>query len=153
MLQTSFPKLKKHSPTRLYMLYPMVQSVALVFVEIVKKMPSQWHCLLPSSPFTIKNHFGVRPHLSVLLLAQPTTPQRANKMPYLQGTGAPRHYQHTLIVHLCLYTILRMLISLAQSQHLYSVYVRQDYYSSLLPACESNLTHIRFVTGYTPTDK
>jgi hypothetical protein len=97
MLQTSFPKLKKHSPTRLYMLYPMVQSVALVFVEIVKKMPLQWHCSLPSSPFTIKNHFGVRPHLSVSLLAQPTTPQRANKMPYLQGTGAPRHYQHTLI--------------------------------------------------------
>jgi hypothetical protein len=26
-----------------------------------------------------------------------TTPQRANKMPYLQGTGAPRQYPHTLI--------------------------------------------------------
>jgi hypothetical protein len=25
------------------MLYPMVQSVALIFVEKVKKMPSQWH--------------------------------------------------------------------------------------------------------------
>jgi hypothetical protein len=62
------------------MLYPMVPSVALVFVEIVKKMPSQWHCSLPSSPFTIKNHFGMRPHLSISLLAQPTTPQRANKI-------------------------------------------------------------------------
>jgi hypothetical protein len=49
MLQTSFSKLKKHSPTRLYMLYPMVQSVALVCVEKVKKMPSQWHCPLSSS--------------------------------------------------------------------------------------------------------
>jgi hypothetical protein len=33
----------------------------------------------------------------VSLLAEPTTPQRANKRPYLQGTGAPRQYQHTLI--------------------------------------------------------
>jgi hypothetical protein len=29
-------KLKKHGPTNLYMLYPMVQSVALVCVEIEK---------------------------------------------------------------------------------------------------------------------
>jgi hypothetical protein len=29
-LQRPFPKLKKHSPTNIYMLYPMVQSVALV---------------------------------------------------------------------------------------------------------------------------
>ena len=28
------------------------------------------------------------------------TPQRANKTPYLEGTGAPRHYQHTFILWL-----------------------------------------------------
>jgi hypothetical protein len=47
MLQRPFPKLKKHGPTRLYMLYPMVQSVALVCVEKVKKMTPQGgivHC-------------------------------------------------------------------------------------------------------------
>jgi hypothetical protein len=44
MLQRPFPKLKKHRPTRIYMLYPMVQSVALVCVEIYKKMPSQGRC-------------------------------------------------------------------------------------------------------------
>jgi hypothetical protein len=47
MLQTSFSKLKKHSPTRLHMIYPMVQSVALVCVEIDKKMAPQQgivHC-------------------------------------------------------------------------------------------------------------
>ena len=31
MLQRPFSKLKKHGPTNLYMLYPMVQSVALIF--------------------------------------------------------------------------------------------------------------------------
>jgi hypothetical protein len=35
-----------HGPTNLYMLYPMEQSVVLVCVEKVKKMPLQWHCLL-----------------------------------------------------------------------------------------------------------
>jgi hypothetical protein len=35
-----------------------------------------------------------------LLLAQPTTPQRANNEPYLQGTGAPRHYPHTFRVRI-----------------------------------------------------
>jgi hypothetical protein len=33
----------------------------------------------------------------VSLLAQPTTPQRANKKPYRHGTDAPRQYPHTLI--------------------------------------------------------
>jgi hypothetical protein len=32
-----------HHPTNLYMLYPMAQSVALVCVEIEKKMPPQGH--------------------------------------------------------------------------------------------------------------
>jgi hypothetical protein len=50
MLQTSFPKLKKHHPTRLYMLYPMMQSVACVCVEKDKKKALQGHCpLSPSS--------------------------------------------------------------------------------------------------------
>jgi hypothetical protein len=49
MPQRPFPKLKKHSPTNVYMLYPMAQSVALVCVEIDKKMPSQGRCPLPSS--------------------------------------------------------------------------------------------------------
>jgi hypothetical protein len=53
MLQTSFSKLEKHHPTPLYMLYPMVQSVALVCVEIEKKMPPQWHCP-PSSIVQMK---------------------------------------------------------------------------------------------------
>jgi hypothetical protein len=41
MLQTSFPMLKKRSPTNLYMLYPMAQSFVLFCVEIDKKMPPQ----------------------------------------------------------------------------------------------------------------
>jgi hypothetical protein len=97
MLQTSFSKAEKHHPTNRYMLYPMAQSIALLFVEKVKKLTPQKHCPLSSSSI-IQNHFGARlQHLSVSLLAQPTTPQRANQRPYLQGTGAPRHYQHTLI--------------------------------------------------------
>jgi hypothetical protein len=49
MLQTSFPELKKHRPTNLYMLYLMAQSIVFVCVEIDKKMPPQWHCPLSSS--------------------------------------------------------------------------------------------------------
>jgi hypothetical protein len=47
MLQRPFPKLKKHGPTNLYMLYRMVQSVWLVCVEIDKQMTPQGgivHC-------------------------------------------------------------------------------------------------------------
>jgi hypothetical protein len=54
MLQTSFPKLKTHHPTNLYMLYPMMQSVLLVCVEKVKKMTPQARALsmviITSSP-------------------------------------------------------------------------------------------------------
>jgi hypothetical protein len=65
MLQTSFPKLKKHHPTNLYMLYPMAQSVALFCIEIDKKKALPKHCPLSSSSI-IQNHFGARPqHLSV----------------------------------------------------------------------------------------
>jgi hypothetical protein len=49
MLQRPFSKLEKHSPTRLYMLYPMVQSVVLVCVEKVKKKALQGHSPLSSS--------------------------------------------------------------------------------------------------------
>jgi hypothetical protein len=40
-LQRPFPKLKKHHPNNLYMLYPIAQSVACVCVEIDKKMAPQ----------------------------------------------------------------------------------------------------------------
>jgi hypothetical protein len=50
-LQRPFSKLKKHHPTNLYMLYPMVQSVDRFHVEIKKKMLPQWHCPLPSSSY------------------------------------------------------------------------------------------------------
>jgi hypothetical protein len=64
MLQRPFSKLKKHCPTQLYMLYPMVQSGALVCVEKVKKMPPQWHCPLSiviGNPLSIiiRNHFSI----------------------------------------------------------------------------------------------
>jgi hypothetical protein len=59
------------------MIYPMAQGVALIFVEKVKKMTLQQHCPLSSSSI-IQNYFGAWPqHLSISLLAQPTTPQRA----------------------------------------------------------------------------
>ena len=48
-LQRPFPKLKKHHPTNIYMIYPMAQSVLLIFVEIGKKKAPQWHCPLSSS--------------------------------------------------------------------------------------------------------
>jgi hypothetical protein len=63
MLQTSFPKMKKHHPTNLYMLYPMAQSIAYVCVEIDKQMPPQGgivHCHHPSSTIQKQNHFGAR---------------------------------------------------------------------------------------------
>jgi hypothetical protein len=114
MPRRPFSKLKKHGPTNLYMIYPMAQSVALVCVEIDKKMPLQWHCPLSSLPSKSKiilargpapTKIGMRlgrsprafAHLRVSLLAQPTTPQRAKKKPYRHGTGAPRDYPHTLI--------------------------------------------------------
>ena len=65
MLQTSFPKLKKHHPTRLYMLYPMVHSVALVCIEIDKQMPPQGHCplyIVIIIIIEIQNHFGAQAH-------------------------------------------------------------------------------------------
>jgi hypothetical protein len=41
------------------MLYPMAQSVALVCVEIDKKMPLQWHCPLSSvGTMEKQNHFA-----------------------------------------------------------------------------------------------
>jgi hypothetical protein len=82
------------------MIYPMAQSVALVCVEIDKKMPPQWHCPLSiviiGNPLSIiRNHFSIQILNFDFIVSK--TPQRANKTPYLQGTGAPRHYPHTLI--------------------------------------------------------
>jgi hypothetical protein len=54
MLQRPFPKLKKHHPTNLYMIYPMAQSVGLVCVERVKKMRLQGDC--PTSSLEIHCH-------------------------------------------------------------------------------------------------
>jgi hypothetical protein len=42
------------------MLYPMAQSIALIFVEKVKKLTPQKHCPLSSSSI-IQIHFGERP--------------------------------------------------------------------------------------------
>jgi nitric oxide reductase large subunit len=62
-LQRPFPKLKKHHPTNLYMLYLMAQSALLVCINIDKKMTPQWHC--PSSlenplSIIIRNHFSIQ---------------------------------------------------------------------------------------------
>ena len=43
ILKTIFPKLKKHSPTNLYMLYPMIQSAVLDSVERDVKSPPESH--------------------------------------------------------------------------------------------------------------
>ena len=96
MLQRPFPKLKKHGPTNLYMLYRMVQSVWLVCVEKVKKMTLQRQCPL-SSPKSF--------------WCAASTPQRAKQKPYLQGTGAPRHYPHTLISIVDLWSLVFTLCS------------------------------------------
>jgi hypothetical protein len=82
MPQRPFSKLKKHGPTNLYMLYPMAQSAARVCVESRHGKGAGRALFIV---IITKNHFGARPH------------QRANKRPYLQGTGAPRQYPHTLI--------------------------------------------------------
>mgnify|MGYP006313175803 CR=1 FL=1 len=58
MLQTSFSKLKKHHPTRLYMIYPMVQSVARFGVEIDKKMASQGGIVHGHHHPKTKSHFA-----------------------------------------------------------------------------------------------
>jgi hypothetical protein len=104
------------------MLYPMAQSDLLVCDEINKEKDTATalsivHCHWKSIVHRSRNHFSIQilnfdfivskieSHLNFsmlspplrLLLAQPTTPQRANQKPYLQGTGAPRHYPHTLI--------------------------------------------------------
>jgi hypothetical protein len=63
MLQRPFPKLKKHHPTNLYILYPMVQIVGLVCVEMDKQMPPQWHCPLSiviGNPLSIRDHFAFK---------------------------------------------------------------------------------------------
>ena len=75
-----FPKLKKHSPTNVYMLYPMVQSVALVCVEIDKKLTLQRQCPL-SSPKSF--------------WCAASTPQRADRGPF-DFTNTPACQQEAL---------------------------------------------------------
>jgi hypothetical protein len=62
-LKRPFPKLKKHSPTRIYMLYPMAQSVACVCVEIDKKMAPQGALsivIITSLSFSAPTEIGMR---------------------------------------------------------------------------------------------
>jgi hypothetical protein len=62
MLQRPFLKLKKHSPTNLYMIYPMVHSVLLLCVKIDKKMPLQCKGIVYCCHHHVKkqNHFGMQ---------------------------------------------------------------------------------------------
>jgi hypothetical protein len=83
------PKLKKHHPTNLYMLYPMAQSVVHILVEKIKKMTPQKHCPLSSFIITII-HFTVGEANKTL--------EHAYKKPYRHSTGAPHPYPHTLIL-------------------------------------------------------
>jgi hypothetical protein len=62
IILSPFPKLEKHLPINLYMLYPMAQSVARVCVEIDNKKALQRHCPLSSSPSS--KFFLVRGHIS-----------------------------------------------------------------------------------------
>jgi hypothetical protein len=131
MLQTSFAKLKKRSPTNLYMLYPMMQSVVLVYVEIDKKMPPQWHWPWSSSKNIILlnylNFKFVAKHLSVDCWRS-QHPLHANKRPYLPRYRAPRH-THTYM-------------NIRASRHwLLSKYFRQPY--DVLPSCVCSTIHSR----------
>jgi hypothetical protein len=98
MLQTPFLKAKKHGPTHLYVIYPMIQSVALVCVEIDKKMPLQQH-VHGHHPKT-KSHFGSLNYLNFEYVTHACQakhlsvdcwrsqhPLRANKGPTCQGTS------------------------------------------------------------------
>jgi hypothetical protein len=107
-----FSKLKKHRPTHLYMIYPMVQSLVHFCVEIDKKSTLQRHCPLSSSSSSkkTKSHFGLLnylnfeyvvhacqvEHLSVDCWRSQHT-SMPTRGPTCQGTGAPHYYQHTLI--------------------------------------------------------
>jgi hypothetical protein len=82
------PKLKKHHPTNLYMLYPMAQSVALFLVENVKKMTLQKHCPLSSFIITII-HFTVG---------------EANNTPACQPEALPARYRRTASISTYTYT-------------------------------------------------
>ena len=106
MLHTSFPKLKKHHPTRLYMVYPMVQSVGLVCVEQVKKLALQGgivHCPLLSIVIgNPRNHFSIQIlnfdfiyfHLN-FWIAPRFTVGAANNTPACQREALPARYRRT----------------------------------------------------------
>ena len=103
MLQTFFQSWKKPSPTHLYMIYPMAQSVVLVCVE---KETRKCHCngivhLSSSSKNKISlNYLNFETSLTPQrgLLAQPTVHCVPARGPSCQGTDAPRHYPQTLII-------------------------------------------------------
>jgi hypothetical protein len=61
-LQRPFSKLKKRSPTNLYMLYLMVQSVALVCVgkETRKGHSNGIFSIVIGNPLSIRNHFSIQ---------------------------------------------------------------------------------------------
>jgi hypothetical protein len=100
-LQRPFPKLKKHHPTNLYMLYPMAQSVLLVCIEIDKKMTLQWHC--PSSlenplSIIIRNHSSIQIlnfDFIFLKILRVFTVGAANNTPACQQEALPARYRRT----------------------------------------------------------
>jgi hypothetical protein len=124
MLQRPFPKLKKHGPTNLYMLYPMMQSVARVCVEIDKKKALQVRCrhhhekkrkkiILPRSYQNRNETWKVTPRAeakiyvtSIIILnlefchtflhtSAWTTVSAANNTPACQPEALPARYRRT----------------------------------------------------------
>jgi hypothetical protein len=114
-----FSKAKKCSPTILYMIYLMAQSVSLVFLQKVKKMPPQWHIvhchwksivhhskLFKHSKFkfgfyNFKNGLfeychTLFFHSSAFTVGAANTHCVQKRGPTCQGIDAPRQYQHTL---------------------------------------------------------
>jgi hypothetical protein len=100
MLKTSFSKLEKHSPTNLYMLYPMVQSVARFCSEIDKKSTLQRHCPLSSSKrnlFRSLNYlnFEYVTHACQANTSAWTTVCVAKNTPACQPEALPARYRRT----------------------------------------------------------
>jgi hypothetical protein len=99
-LKRPFPKLKKHSPTRLYMLYPMAQSVVLVCVEIDKKMAPQGAMSIVINIFTVG---------------------AANNTPACQQGALPARYRRTASIstypHIMVYERLQSFIAVRSFLH------------------------------------
>ena len=116
MLQRPFLKLKTYPPTNLYMLYPMVQSIALDCVEIEKKMPPQggivhchWKSIVHSKSFLRSNfkiwfysfkNWVMLSHLNfefchTLLHTSAWTVGAANNAPACEPEALPARYRRT----------------------------------------------------------